>query len=91
MALSEEYDALIYTLRPIITDRLNALTRDMFAALAPAPTKEQIESESRQDRLKNPHNDSYKPRLRDYGEVIADIRYRHADYMMAARLKREKV
>jgi hypothetical protein len=38
------------------------------------PSKQDIDMEVTRDRNKNPHNDSYKPRLRSYHEIIRDLK-----------------
>jgi hypothetical protein len=61
--------------------------RDYFAAQAPEPSIEDITREQSIDRGKNPHNDSYKPRLREREEIICFLRYKRADAMLAEREK----
>lgn len=58
---------------------------DWFATFAPEPTKEEIEYEMQQDKLKNPHNDSYKPKRRSKVEIICELRYKYANEMIKAR------
>lgn len=60
---------------------------DVFAMLAPEPTKDDIRVEMERDRLANPHNDSYKPRRRSEREVVAQLKYRYAQAMNDERLK----
>lgn len=64
--------------------------RHRFAALAPEPTKDQIEFEGERDRLANPHGDTYKPRRRSRMEIIADLRFQYADAMMARSRQSQK-
>lgn len=59
--------------------------RDWFAGMAPAPSEEDVAFQMRLDSARNPHNDPHKPRLREKLEIIALLRYRHADAMIAAR------
>lgn len=56
--------------------------RAMYAAIAPAPTDEEIKWEMQKDRNLNPHNDFHKPKLRERNEVIADLRFKFADTML---------
>ena len=65
---------------------LNDITpRDVFAMMAPEPTKEAVDMEKDRDRMRNPHNDSYKPRIRSRSEIVAELKYRYADAMLEAR------
>lgn len=65
---------------------MNGMTlRDWFATHAPMPTKDEIDMQCNFDGAKNPHNDSYKPPLRERHEIIADLKYRYADAMLKAR------
>ncbi|MBC3943328.1 hypothetical protein H8S47_16745 [Sphingomonas sp. DOAB1063] len=59
--------------------------RDWFAAHAPEPKHERIATEQGADRGRNPHNDSYKPALRSEDQIKAQLAYRYADAMLAAR------
>lgn len=77
MPLSAEQDAFIYEMRLL----LHSFETSLFAALVPEPSKQEIEIEAQKDRLKNPHNDPHKPRLREYDEIIAHIRFRKAAAM----------
>lgn len=61
--------------------------RDWFAINSPAPSKEDVEYEMTRDRNFNPHNDTYKPRLRSKKDIECEIRYKWADLMLAARNK----
>lgn len=61
--------------------------RDWFAAFAPPPRTYMIEMLERSDRLKNPHNDSYKSKIRSRTEITAALRYEYADAMIAERNK----
>ena len=63
----------------------DAELRDYFAAHAPLPTPDDMERERKFDRARNPHNDSYKPKIREDIEIVADFAYQYADAMMAAR------
>lgn len=80
MPLSAEQDAFIYEMRLL----LHSFETSLFAALVPEPSKQEIEMEAQKDRMKNhyyPHNDPHKPRLREYDEIIAHIRFRKAAAM----------
>jgi len=81
MPLTAEQDAFIYEMRLLI----HSLETSLFAALAPDPSKEEIEREAQKDRLKNPHNDSYKPRLREYDEIVAQLKFKKAIAMRKAK------
>jgi hypothetical protein len=59
--------------------------RDWFAAMAPKPPRWRIKLESNMDRSRNPHNDSYKPKIRGEFEIEADLRFEFADAMLKAR------
>jgi hypothetical protein len=59
--------------------------RDWFATFAPEPTDDQVKWEAERDRAANPHNDNYKPARRSILEIRAELRYRYADAMIAAR------
>jgi hypothetical protein len=59
--------------------------RDWFAAMAPKPARWQMKLEQGRDRARNPHNDYHKPKIRSESEIEADLRYEHADAMLAAR------
>lgn len=61
--------------------------RDYFAAHAPQPSQEAINTEIRLDKARNPYNEPHKPRLRDQAEIIAHLRYEYADAMLAERAK----
>jgi hypothetical protein len=61
--------------------------RDYFAIHAPEPDQEMIRTEQSIDRMANPHNDSYKPQLRDSLTIKAQLRFRYADAMLAEREK----
>ena len=41
------------------------------------PSKEAFDMEVTRDRNKNPHNDSYKPKLRSAAEIVNDLRKAH--------------
>ena len=58
---------------------------DVFAMLAPEPTKEDVLYEMNQDRLANPHNDSYKPKRRTEVEIITELYTTRAAHMMKTR------
>ena len=51
-------------------------------AVAHTPTKDDVDLARVRDRNANPHNDSYKPRLRDEAELHSDIRFRYADRVL---------
>ena len=61
--------------------------RDYFAIHAPEPIDEDIATQQRYDRGRNPHNDSYKPPLRSREQIIAYLRYCYADALLAERAK----
>jgi len=61
--------------------------RDWFATFAPQPRPYLIDMHQRSDQLKNPHNDSHKPRLRSRNEIVSMLRYEYADAMIAERNK----
>jgi len=58
---------------------------DYFAAHAPEPTKERITYYMEQDRLANPHNDSYKLKRRGELEIVCMLKYEYAKEMLKAR------
>jgi len=58
--------------------------RDYFAIRAPI-LDEQVETERAQDRYKNPHNESHKPKIRSELEIRASLSYKYADAMLKAR------
>ncbi len=60
-----------------------------LAALAPEPTAFSIKSELMKDHNRNPHNDSYKPKLRSEEEIICDLRYQRAQQMLEAYKRRK--
>lgn len=41
------------------------------------PSKDDIDCVVRRQRLANPHNDSYKPKLQSYFEIVNDLRRNH--------------
>lgn len=59
--------------------------RDWFATFAPPPRRWRLKLEQDRDRARNPHNDSYKPKIRSEDEIVAALRFEHADAMLAAR------
>ena len=61
--------------------------RDWFATFAVPPTEAEIDFESRLDQAANPHNDNYKPKRRSRLEIVAELRGRYADAMLAEREK----
>ena len=77
MPLSAEQDAFIYEMRLL----LHSFETSLFAALLPEPSHQEIDYEVQKDRNKNPHNDPHKPRLREYDEIVAHIRFRKAAAM----------
>ena len=90
MAVTNEQDELIHAMKIALSGRLDGLTRDLFAILGPEPTAGEVGRELEKDRLANPHGDHYRPKARDRGLIIAQLRYIYADYMMAARLQKKK-
>lgn len=67
------------------SDAKGMTLRDWFATHAPEPTTERMATERGIDRGRNPHNDSHKPPLRDTDQIRAELAYRYADAMLAAR------
>lgn len=59
--------------------------RDYFAIRAPECPASYISTQQGIDHQKNPHNDSYKPKLRSTLEIIACWNYEYADAMLEAR------
>lgn len=53
--------------------------RDQWALNAPALSKDRLESLRQMDRQLNPHNDNYKPELRNEAELTSDEAYKFAD------------
>ena len=90
MAITNEQDELIHAMKIALSGRLDEFTRDIFAILSPEPTANEVGQELEKDRLANPHGDYYRPKARDRGLIIAQLRYVYADYMMAARLQKKK-
>lgn len=41
------------------------------------PPKDAIEREVTRDRLLNPHNDSYKPKIRSYSEIVKELKIKY--------------
>lgn len=61
--------------------------RDYTAIHAPQPDISQVELHEKLDRSRNPHNDSYKPKIRSRAEIVSALRYEFADAMIAEREK----
>jgi len=61
--------------------------RDYFAAHAPAPTENEINTQYGIDKSRNPYGENNKPRQRDRYEIVAYLAFRYADAMIAARTK----
>lgn len=59
--------------------------RDWFATFAPEPPDSWMKMWRQNDRDRNPHNDSYKPKIRSDEELRATYKYQYADAMIAAR------
>lgn len=59
--------------------------RDWFATHAPEPTPDRMATERGLDRGRNPHNEPHKPALRADDAIRAQLAYRYADAMLAAR------
>jgi hypothetical protein len=57
--------------------------REWYATFAPEPSEDRIKDAMEMDRLKNPHNDNYKPARRSYAEIVAELKFRYADAMLA--------
>lgn len=73
-----------------MTQALEGLSRREYIAIhLPEPKEEYIQQQMELDKLRNPHNDSYKPRRRGRLEVICDLRFAYADEMLNAA-KRER-
>lgn len=72
-------------LHPVPTQHGGMTLRDYFAAKAPSPSSEWIETQRQLDRQRNPHNDSHKPPIRDLVELDAAWRYKWADAMLKER------
>jgi hypothetical protein len=52
---------------------------EYFLANSPwEPDKSDIDAEIARDRNKNPHNDSHKPRIRGYAEIVIDLKINNA-------------
>lgn len=60
-----------------------ALLKQIAIMMAPDPSDSEIEMQYKLDRMKNPHNESHKPKLRDRIEIILD--YKIAAYNMLAQ------
>lgn len=56
--------------------------RDYFAIHAPEPSDEKVRFEMTKDKNANPHNDSYRPRIRQRLEILVQLRYEFADEML---------
>jgi hypothetical protein len=53
----------------------DSLTKlEKFCLIAPPCPKSRVEIEQQMDRHKNPHNDSYKPKIRTPEEIDMDYR-----------------
>lgn len=67
---------------------LKALSKEdmlvLFAASAPPMSESYIQLQQNSDRNRNPHNDSYKPKLRSRDEIIADYRVEFAETQLKA-------
>jgi len=73
---------------PLIYDKdgqVGMSTRDYFAIHGPAPSDSDIATQQGIDRGRNPHNDHYKPKIRERDEIVSFLRYRFADAMLAQR------
>jgi len=64
---------------------------DVLAILANgfAPTDYDIEQQMKYDKMRNPHNDSHKPKLRDRIEIIVDFKI-NAAKMLYNKLENEQ-
>lgn len=72
----------------VLLKALEIHARDMFAVQAMANvSKEAIQWEIDKDRLANPHNDNYKPKRRSETEIIRDLVWEAADFMMKGRYR----
>lgn len=59
--------------------------RDMFqfmCANAPDPDPNEIVHQMKMDKMRNPYNDSNKPKLRDSMEIIVDYRIAFAKMLL---------
>jgi hypothetical protein len=61
--------------------------RDWFATYAPMPSDDEILTQLKLDAARNPHNEHRKPKRRSRYEIIADLKFEHADAMLSARKK----
>jgi len=64
----------------------NLSVRDWFAGQAPEADEAWLKAQEDLDRLKNPHNEPYKPVRRSRLALRAEWRYKFADAMLAARV-----
>jgi hypothetical protein len=65
--------------------------RELAAMLATNPSEEEISQEMERDRRKNPHNDGPpKPRLRERLEVVAALKLKSVDALLAELEKEQK-
>jgi hypothetical protein len=53
----------------------------LLAANAPNPDEAQLSFCRQQDKMRNPHNEAFKPKLRDTMEIIADYKLAFAIMM----------
>jgi hypothetical protein len=63
--------------------------REYFAIHAPEPREDSIANEQGIDRGRNPHNDAHKPKIRSRDEIVATLRFRFADAMLALSQERD--
>ena len=49
-------------------------TKALAIMLAPNPSDADIELQQKLDRMKNPHNDFHKPKIRERAEIIIDYK-----------------
>lgn len=47
---------------------------ELAIMLAPNPSDADIEFQQKYDRMRNPYNDSHKPKIRDRAEIILDYK-----------------
>lgn len=61
----------------------------LIATMTPNPSDETITSEMRYDKMRNPHNDHFKPELRSSDQIIADYKLKMARTLIS-RAQREQ-
>lgn len=63
----------------------NGLTKLEYALIHSTwePSKESIEMEATRDRNKNPYNESNKPVLRSYLEIVRDLKIKYLQTLLS--------